>query len=199
MIDRTLRQFDGDWEPVSVPNNVQIDESAYVYSAAAFELCRSDAPVAVRLGRGSQVNDGTLFDVGPLGHVEVGEGGMLNAVCILCDAGISIGDYTMISWSVVLMDTYRFSLNVDHRRDELRALPFRDPRRSLGRAPARPITIGGNVWIGFDAIVLPGVTIGEGSIVGARSVVAEDVPPYTIVAGNPARPVRRFTHQEVQP
>jgi acetyltransferase-like isoleucine patch superfamily enzyme len=55
---------------------------------------------------------------------------------------------------------------------------------------ASPIVLEQNVWIGFDACVLPGVTIGRGSVVGARSVVTADVPAYTVVAGNPARPIR---------
>jgi acetyltransferase-like isoleucine patch superfamily enzyme len=64
-------------------------------------------------------------------------------------------------------------------------------------APAKPISIGRNVWIGFDCVVLPGVTIGDGSIVGARSVVTEDVPPLTTVAGNPARVIRKIENDEV--
>lgn len=51
--------------------------------------------------------------------------------------------------------------------------------------------IGNDVWIGMEAIVMPGVTVGDGAIIGARAVVASDVPPYTVVAGNPARPVKR--------
>lgn len=51
--------------------------------------------------------------------------------------------------------------------------------------------IGNDVWLGFEALVLPGVTIGDGAIVGSRAVVSRDVPPYSIVAGNPARVVRR--------
>ena len=57
---------------------------------------------------------------------------------------------------------------------------------------AQPIRVEPNVWIGFDACVLPGVTIGEGSIVGAKSVVTRNVPPYTVVAGNPARAIRQL-------
>src|ERR1700712_2554935 len=65
--------------------------------------------------------------------------------------------------------------------------------------PALPDTIIGNdVWLGRSATVLPGVTIGDGAIVAAHSVVTRDVPPYTIVAGNPARPVRaRFDETDV--
>jgi len=54
-----------------------------------------------------------------------------------------------------------------------------------------PITIGNDVWIGVGAILLPGVTIGDGAIVSAGAVVAGDVPPYAIVGGSPARVLRR--------
>ena len=60
-------------------------------------------------------------------------------------------------------------------------------------------TVGDDVWFGYQALVLPGVSIGSGAIVAAGSVVTADVPPYTIVAGNPARVVRRrFDDQDVQ-
>ncbi|MCC9654514.1 CatB-related O-acetyltransferase [Rhodopirellula halodulae] len=59
--------------------------------------------------------------------------------------------------------------------------------------------IGNDVWIGMEAVVMPGVTIGDGAIIGARSVVAKDVAPYTIVAGNPAQCVkRRFDEETIQ-
>ena len=54
----------------------------------------------------------------------------------------------------------------------------------------RPIMIGDNVWIGAAAVILPGVTIGNDSIVAAGAVVSRDVPPRTLVAGVPARPIR---------
>ena len=54
----------------------------------------------------------------------------------------------------------------------------------------RPIMIADNVWIGANATICPGVTVGEGSVIGTESVVTRDVPPYTLVAGNPARQIR---------
>lgn len=53
------------------------------------------------------------------------------------------------------------------------------------------IVIGNDVWIGYEAVILAGVTIGDGAVVGARAVVTRDVPPYTIVGGVPARPIRK--------
>ena len=61
------------------------------------------------------------------------------------------------------------------------------------------ITVGNDVWIGYEAVILSGVTIGDGAIIGARAVVTKDVPPYTIVGGVPARPIRRrFDEATVQ-
>lgn len=53
------------------------------------------------------------------------------------------------------------------------------------------ITVGNDVWIGYEAVIMQGVTIGDGAIIGTRAVVTKDVPPYTIVGGVPARPIRR--------
>ena len=60
------------------------------------------------------------------------------------------------------------------------------------------IVVGNDVWIGYEAVILAGVTIGDGAIVAARAVVTKDVPPYTIVGGVPARPIRaRFSQPEI--
>lgn len=60
------------------------------------------------------------------------------------------------------------------------------------------IVVGNDVWIGYEAVLLAGVTIGDGAIIGARALVTRDVPPYTIVGGVPARPIRpRFSQETV--
>lgn len=61
---------------------------------------------------------------------------------------------------------------------------------SSGAEFALPITIGNDVWVGAGAIVLGGVVLGDGSVIGAGAVVTRDVPDNTVVAGNPAKPVR---------
>ena len=62
---------------------------------------------------------------------------------------------------------------------------------------ASPVTIGHDVWIGHGVVVLPGRTIGTGAVVGAGAIVTRDVAPYTIVVGNPARPVRRRFSKDI--
>ena len=107
-----------------------------------------------------------------------------------------MGDYCLISWNVVFMDTYRVPLTPEKRRRELELVPTRSLRVAMADVPARPIRIASNVWIGFDVCVLPGVSVGEGSVIGARSVVAEDVRPFTVAAGNPARVIRTLDPSE---
>jgi len=65
------------------------------------------------------------------------------------------------------------------------------PNRKYYNKEYGDTVIGNDVWIGYDALIMPGVTIGDGAIIGARSVVTKDVSPYTIVAGNPARIIRK--------
>lgn len=59
------------------------------------------------------------------------------------------------------------------------------------------IAIGNDVWIGFEAVILGGVTVGDGAVIGARAVVTKDVPPYTIVGGVPAKPIQKRFSDEV--
>lgn len=60
------------------------------------------------------------------------------------------------------------------------------------------IVIGNDVWIGYEAVIMAGVTIGDGAIIGTRAVVTKDVPPYTIVGGVPAKPIRnRFSNEVI--
>ena len=68
--------------------------------------------------------------------------------------------------------------------------------RNLGLEVAKPITIEDNVWIGGDVTILPGVTIGEGSIIGAKSVVTQNIPKRVIAVGNPCRILRPITEAD---
>lgn len=186
------RTLPWDWFPGAIPANAMIDETAYVETTFSFSLFRSEQPAGVSIGRGASTYLGTMFDVGPAGRVMLGEFALVHGARIICDAQIEIGAYALISWNVVLMDTYRVNPDPKRRRLQLERAAQRLPRYLDAEAAARPIRIESNVWIGFDACVLPGVTIGEGSIVGARAVVVHDVPAYAVVAGNPARLVRRI-------
>ena len=74
--------------------------------------------------------------------------------------------------------------------------PLVAEERNAGWERALPITVGDNVWIGAKACLLPGVTVGEGAVVGAGSVVVRDVPPGVVAAGNPCRVLRPVTEAD---
>jgi acetyltransferase-like isoleucine patch superfamily enzyme len=186
------RTLPWDWHPGVIPANAEIDETAYLETTFSFLLYRSTAPVGLRMARGSSAYLGTMFDVGVNGSVSIGENALVVGVRIICDERVEIGDHALLSWNVVLMDSYRVPAGAAERRRELERVPLRTPRHADGDRAPRPVRIGANSWIGFDACVLPGVTVGEGSIVGAKSVVMDDVEPYTVVGGNPARFIRRL-------
>jgi acetyltransferase-like isoleucine patch superfamily enzyme len=187
----TARSLSWDWYPGTIPDNVVLEDDTYIETSLSFKLCRSQAPVALRLGRGAAIYKDTMLDLGSRAEVQVGEYALIHGARIVCNAQLKIGNYALISWQVVLMDTYRLPFDSVKRRQILERAACQGESPS-GDVPAQPIAIGDNVWIGFDACILPGVTIGEGAIVGARSVVNRDVPPYTVVAGNPARVVRQL-------
>jgi len=192
------RKLEWDWFPGRVPENVALDETAYLETTYSFELFHSREPDALRIGRGASIYLGVMFDFGPSARARIGDFTLMNGSRLICDAAIEIGDYCLISWNTVLMDTYRVPAEPVSRRTLLESAAHRNPRGVQADLPGRPIRIGNNVWIGFDSCVLPGLSIGDGSIVGARSVVVEDVPPLTVVAGNPARIIRQLEAGERQ-
>ena len=122
------------------------------------------------------VSSGVVFGTGQA--IEIGDDTGLNRDCWIANDTI-IGDDVMMGPRVtILSGSHEFS-------DTTR------PMREQGATPRRPVRIGNDVWIGTQSIILPGVTIGDHSIIGAGSVVTKDVEPWTIVGGNPARMIRR--------
>lgn len=117
------------------------------------------------------------------------------------------GDRLVIGSFCALATRVRFMMNgANHRMTGTSSYPFQalsaDWRGLFDGEFDDPVrgdtVIGNDVWIGWDALVLPGVRIGDGAIVGARAVVSRDVPPYAVVAGNPARVVRmRFDERTI--
>lgn len=185
-----------DWYDGTVPANVALGEAAYVDSTFSFREFRSELQPGMEIGRGACVYK-VMLDVGRHGRVSLGDYSTLAGGRVICDGEVAIGRYCLISWNVVIMDCYRFPLDPARRRALLAFGAVTDGRvlEPFSEAP-RPVRIGDNVWLGFDACVLPGVSIGEGSVVGARAVVAESMPPYSLVAGNPARRLRALSGAE---
>jgi acetyltransferase-like isoleucine patch superfamily enzyme len=108
---------------------------------------------------------------------------------------VEIGNRVLISHSVNIFDSLTHPLRASVRHEQVKQIfGLGHPREiSLDESPVK---ICDDAWIGAGAMVLRGVTVGEGGIVAAGAVVTRDVPPYTIVAGNPAVVVRELSPDE---
>ncbi len=126
----------------------------------------------------------------------IGDGSMIQPI-FMCDYGynIRLGRNVFINYHCVFLDCARIEIGDDVQIGPAVQLytaqhPIDPASRRKGLESASPIHIGNNVWIGGGAIILPGVTIGDDSVIGAGSVVVRDVPPAKVVVGNPARIIR---------
>lgn len=98
--------------------------------------------------------------------------------------GVTIGDNVMMGPHVLIYTQNHCTANPDV------------PMREQGMTEIRPVIIEDDVWLGARVCILPGVTIGKGSVIGACAVVSKDIPPYSIAVGNPARVVKSRVNAE---
>lgn len=132
---------------------------------------------------------GSLY-VSPGGKIQLGHhttirfGSMIEAA-----KEVKIGNYVIISNNVTISDNNNHPTDPNARIRMLES-GFYGDLWGWQHARSAPINIGNNVWIGHHAAILKGVSIGEGAVIGCHSVVAHDVPAYTVVAGNPAKIVK---------
>jgi maltose O-acetyltransferase len=136
-----------------------------------------------RAGRNINIEKGAYFGDGS--QIEIGNNSGIGVNCQVCGL-IEIGDNVMMGPEVII-------LTISHKYDRLDV-----PMLEQGHGLPEPVTIGDDVWIGTRAIILPGISIGKGSIIGAASVVTKDVPKYAVVCGNPAKVVKYRTDNSGQ-
>lgn len=115
-------------------------------------------------------------------NIEIGENFFMNMNCVILDgAKVTFGDNVFVAPGCGFY-------TAGH--------PLDAERRNAGLEYALPIRIGNNVWIGAQVCVLPGVTIGDNSVIGAGSVVTKDIPSGVLAAGNPCRVIRPITEAD---
>ena len=128
-------------------------------------------------------------------YPQLGKHSYIGRNCLIGSANTTIGKYCSISRRVEIGPT-------SHPKNALTTHPFVyfdsdlysisiPDENKLKYNFDLPCHIGNDVWIGYEAVIMAGVTIGDGAIIGTRAVVTKDVPPYTIVGGVPAKPIRK--------
>lgn len=181
------RRVEGDWWKEPIPLNVVFGDGFYCESAQVFRHLKSKAPGAVVFGNHVSVYGGCSFAVGTHGRCTVGDFTLLNGALVMAEERIEIGSHCLISWNVGIADSDFHPLAPAQRIIDAHALaPFFKDRPPRPEIRTEPVIISDNVWIGMNAVILKGVTIGENSVVAAGAVVTKSVPANVVVAGNPA-------------
>lgn len=178
--------------PRMLAGSVSIGQGSQLTSAKL--TARDPAGCSLFIGAKSNIEAHIVFEkslakisIGSQTHI--GGGTLLDAAC-----GIDIGDDVLIAFDVLIMDHDSHSIHFAERKSDVS--DWIQGKKDWSKVRMLPVVIGNKAWIGARAIILKGVTIGEGAIVGAGSVVSKDVPAWTIVAGNPARIVRELSEEE---
>lgn len=171
-----------------VTESVEMDDSCKIYEGAQVKRCTLGSRVVIgedsyvtnsKIGNYVQINRRNQID-----DAVIGDRSFTGANTVL--RHVDIGKFTSISWNVSLGGGGR------HHPERLSLHPFAQLKQFGIVDQNEPIDFprskfGNDVWIGMDATIIAGVTIGDGAVIGAGSVVTKDVPPYAIMVGSPAR------------
>jgi galactoside O-acetyltransferase len=143
--------------------------------------------------------DCTIIFESKTGEVSIGDRSFIGVSQIICKTKIEIGNDVTIAWGCCIYDHDSHAIDYKERQKDIQRQlsDYRSGKNFIESKDwsvvnSKPIEICSNAWIGMDCIILKGVTIGEGAIVAAGSVVTKDVAPWTIVGGNPAKLIKEI-------
>ncbi|MBK0381140.1 acyltransferase [Mucilaginibacter segetis] len=162
---------------------------------------RVSGKIYLKVGDDTILDCKVIFESGA-GEVIVGNRTYIGSSDIICRSKIEFGDNVFVAWGTYFYDHDSHSINYKERENDIiqQLEDFRSGKlfienKNWSVVNSSPITVRDNAWIGMNCIILKGVTIGEGAIVGAGSVVTRDVPDWCIVAGNPAKVIKEIAHE----
>ena len=191
------RFFYDPYRAVARSGNVRMGNSQLGPSFRVRFDCQRD-DLALQIGDRCLLMNQFVFESAS-GKITVGDGVFINGGSMLVSrSSIDIGNSVTIAWGCAIYDHDSHSISyLDRIADQdQQLLDFPNgnlvANKNWSNVRTAPIKICDYVWLGFDVVVLKGVTIGEGAIIGARSVVTHDVPAWTVAAGNPARVVKNI-------
>ena len=189
-----------DWYNHGIPSNVRLAHNVYIDTSYGFAAFHSTQPDALFIDEASGCYDRASFIVGERGKINVGKYCILNGSTIICKNQITIGDHCMMAWGSVLTDSWMDAslFSIEARRSLLKKAATDPLRRYPFFGEASPIVLEDNCWVGFDSVILPGVRLGRGCVVGCKTIVDMDVPPYAVVTGSPARIVKYLAANDTE-
>jgi len=180
-----------DWFHRPLPENIELGQNVYIESSYVFAAFFSELHPGLVMGEGSGAYGLSPLGTGAGGRIQVGAYTCLNSTSLIADAIITIGAHCLFAWGAVVTDQ-RIPVSADAvaRRRALLETASDPVRRLRPATEPKPVHIGDNVWVGFDSVITGGVNVGHGAVIGCKTMITEDVPPYAIVVGNPCRLLR---------
>lgn len=163
------------------------------YSSLRYDRIQPAPACKITIGRDCIINARIAFDRSGAAF-ECGDRCFVGASHMVSAERITLGNDVIISWGVTIVDHNSHAIEWDQRANDV--LDWSKGAKDWSHVTIAPVQIHDKAWIGFNASILKGVTIGVGAIVAAGAVVTKNVPPYSIVAGNPARFVRSVSVSE---
>lgn len=176
----------GDWYPGIIPTNIVVGENSVLDSSFCFKQFFSQRQPGLILGQNVTLWR-TSLAVEEGGQVEIGDYCYIANASLVCSERISIGQGVFIAGGVTIADADFHPVGPAARLADTLALSPLGNRKLRPAIRTRPVVIEDDVWIGYNAAILKGVTIGAGASIEPGAVVIEDVPAGSCVAGNPAK------------
>ena len=202
MIRRFLRSRREKQKKAYLARYIRADWEQIHDSGMSLRLEHPTEKTFVSVGKGTVCAGHFIFE-STSGKISIGENCHIGASDFICSTEISIGSNTLVSYGCIIMDHDSHSLDFQERRIDVAAEydDFKHGRsgtahKNWDTVKKAPIRIGNDVWIGMRSIILKGVTIGDGAVVAAGSVVTKDIPPRTLYGGNPARFIKEIPSED---
>jgi galactoside O-acetyltransferase len=176
--------------------DIDVDATTILIDGTSFRINKTNK---INIGSNCMIGCNFIFE-SQRGEIIIGNDSFINVTTnLIARTKIQIGNNVTIAWGCTIYDHNSHSLDWKDRVEDIR-LQIMDHRngknfthsKNWDTVKSKEIIIEDYAWIGFDCLILKGVTIGEGAIVGAGSVVRESVEPWTLVYGNPARPIKKL-------
>lgn len=175
----------GDWCNFPIPKNIEVGLNTVIDSSAIFKKFFSELAVGLKIGCHVTLQSPSL-STEKNGYIEIGDYSFISSACIAASYKIIIGKYVFIAGGVTIVDTDFHPLDPAERLTDTIAISTVGDKSRRPKFDSSPVIIEDDVWIGFNATILKGVTLGKGSVIQPGAVVSKNVPPGSIVSGNPA-------------